>query len=99
MLGALMAEAQLDEDFAAAFRGDFLARRREVPGEVFKHARARGELLDSVDTGFLAERVFGAVWYRILGRHASLDRRFADQLTESVLTLARGRPPAKLRKP
>lgn len=88
MLAALMAEAQLDEDFARAFRSGFLARRREVLLEVLERARARGEIAESVETEFLAELVFGAVWYRILSRHAPLDRRFADQLTESVLALA-----------
>lgn len=91
MLAALMAEAQLDEGFADGFRTGFLARRRDVLHEILERARARGELADPVDAGFLAELVFGALWYRILGRHAPLDGRFADQLTETVLALARGR--------
>jgi len=94
MLAALMAEAQLDENFAGAFQSGFLARRREVLREVLERARARGEVAESVETEYLAELVFGAIWYRILGRHAPLNRRFADQLTESVLTLARRRGPA-----
>ncbi len=94
MLAALMAEAQLDENFAGAFQSGFLARRREVLREVLERARARGQVAESVETEYLAELVFGAIWYRILGRHAPLNRRFADQLTESVLTLARRRGPA-----
>jgi len=94
MLAALMAEAQLDENFAGAFQSGFLARRREVLREVLERARGRGEVAESVETEYLAELVFGAIWYRILGHHAPLNRRFADQLTESVLTLARRRGPA-----
>lgn len=94
MLAALMAEAQLDENFAGAFQSGFLARRREVLREVLERARGRGEVAESVETEYLAKLVFGAIWYRILGHHAPLNRRFADQLTESVLTLARRRGPA-----
>lgn len=99
MLAALMAEAQLDEDFADAFRSGFLARRRGLLREILERARARGEIGESVETEFLAELVFGAIWYRILGHHAPLNRRFADQLTESVMTLARRREPADPREP
>ncbi len=87
MLAALMAEAQLDDVFAESFRGGFLARRRQVLRETLQRARARGEIAASMDVDFLVELVFGTFWYRILDHHAALDRRFADQLTDTVLSL------------
>jgi AcrR family transcriptional regulator len=88
MLAALMAEAQLDRAFARSFRKEFLARRREVLREILARGRARGEVAATADVDFLVELVFGMLWYRILGAHAALDRDFADQLTDTVLSLA-----------
>lgn len=88
MLTALMAEAQLDEDFAESFRSGFLARRRRVLRDTLERGRARGEIGDSADLDFLVDLAFGTLWYRILSHHARLDRRFADQLTDTLLALA-----------
>jgi AcrR family transcriptional regulator len=91
LLAALMAEAQLDEDFAEVFRTGFLARRRQVLVELLERGCSRGELAREVDSAFLAELVFATLWYRILARNRPLDRGFADQLTATVLSLgARG---------
>jgi AcrR family transcriptional regulator len=88
MLAALMAEAQFDEAFAESFRRDFLARRRRVLRETLERGRARGEIGASADLDFLVELAFGTLWYRILSHNARLDRRFADQLTDTLLALA-----------
>jgi AcrR family transcriptional regulator len=88
MLAALMAEAQLDETFAQAFRREFLAHRRQVLREVLERGRVRGDVSANADIQFLAELAFGTIWYRILGGHAPLDRRFADKLADTVLALA-----------
>jgi AcrR family transcriptional regulator len=88
MLAAVMAEAQLDPDFAELFRRDFLAGRRRVVREILARGQSRGEIAAEAELDFLAEVVFGLLWYRILARNAPLNRRFADQLTAAVLTLA-----------
>ena len=87
LLAALMAEAQFDEDLAEAFRTGFLARRREILGELLDRGRGRGELAATADTDFLVELVFGTLWYRMLAQNRPLNRAFADRLTHSVLTL------------
>ena len=97
MLGAVMAEAQRDPAFAELFRTRFLAGRRAVARRVLEDGRSRGEVADGVDLDFLAELVFALLWYRILSRHAPLNRRFADQLAATVLELAR--PQAGRRRP
>jgi AcrR family transcriptional regulator len=88
LLAALMAEAQRDPAFAESFRTGFLVHRRDVLRELLEHGRSRGELAPSADLDFIVELVFGTLWYRILVGHRPLDRRFADQLTETVLALA-----------
>ena len=90
LLAGLMAEAQLDDTFAESFRSGFLARRREVMRELLERARRRGELTDSADLDFLVELAFATLWYRILARNRPLNRRFADQLTETLLGLVAG---------
>ena len=81
LLAALMAEAQLDEAFAAEFREAFLARRRAVLAEILQRAGA-------TDPRALAELAFAALWYRILAGSGKLDRRFADQLTDTLQRLS-----------
>ncbi|MDX6643863.1 MAG: hypothetical protein QOD76_1825 [Solirubrobacteraceae bacterium] len=90
MLAAMMAEAQLDEEFGGPFLSGFLARRRDVLREILERGRARGEVGSGADLDFVVEVAFAALWYRILGSHAPLNRRFADRLSQTVLALARG---------
>jgi AcrR family transcriptional regulator len=87
LVAGLMAEAQLDEDFARAFREGFLARRRGAMRALLERARDRGEVAADRDLDLLVEIGFGTIWYRVLSRHASLSRRFADELTEALLAL------------
>jgi len=90
LLSALMAEAQLDDSFAEVFRAGFLARRREVLRELLEAGRSRGELPPRADLEFLAELVFGALWYRMLARTRPLNRAFADRLADAVIALGTG---------
>ena len=92
LLAALMAEAQRDPQFGESFRAGFLAKRRAVLRELLEHAAERGELEPDVDLDFLVELFFGTLWYRLLAASGPLDRRFADDLTGALLTLARAAP-------
>jgi AcrR family transcriptional regulator len=89
LLTALMAEAQREPSFAALFRAGFLAQRRAVMRELLDRARSRGELQSSVDINFLVEVFFGALWYRLLAASGPINQRFADDLTDALLTLVR----------
>lgn len=90
LLTALMAEAQRDTAFGESFRSGFLAQRRDVFRELLVDARSRGELNADVDVDFLAELCFGTLWYRLLAGSGPIDRRFADDLADALLTLTRG---------
>jgi AcrR family transcriptional regulator len=88
MLAAMMAEAQLDEEFGALFRSDFLGRRRAVLRQILERSRTRGEIRSDANLEFVVEVVFAALWYRILVGHAPLNQRFADRLGDAVLALS-----------
>lgn len=97
LVASLMAEAQHDQQFAATFRDQFLARRRAALHSVFEQAQGRGEIPPDTDVDLLVEIAFGTIWYRVLGKHAPLSKGFADQLTNALLALSSSR--AELRPP
>jgi AcrR family transcriptional regulator len=88
LVASLMAESQRDPEFAIVFREQFLTRRRAALAELFEQGRERGELAPDANVELLVEIAFGTVWYRVLGGHGPLSRRFADELTDALLTLA-----------
>jgi AcrR family transcriptional regulator len=93
IVAALMAKAQLDAGFATAFREQFLARRRQAMRTLLERGRERGEVAADADLDLLVDIGFGTIWYRVLSRHAPLSRRFADELTDTLLALcATGQP-------
>jgi AcrR family transcriptional regulator len=108
LLVALMAEAQLDQEFARTFQSGFLAQRRAVMVELLARARARREIGAEVDLELIAELFFGALWYRLLAASGPVNRAFADAMTDALLellarrsgdaggrTLSRSAPPAR----
>jgi AcrR family transcriptional regulator len=93
LVASLMAEAQRDPEFAATFGEQFLARRRSALHDLFNQAQARGEIGPNIDSRLLVEIAFGTIWYRLLAKHAPLNKHFADQLTGALLTLADAHAP------
>lgn len=87
VLRALMARAQIDEEFGQRFRASFLQRRRDALAVILDRARARGELPPGVSPGTIADIVFGVIWYRMLATRQPLDGRLADELV-SILAPA-----------
>jgi len=88
-VAGLMAEAQTDEAFAAAFRGRFLEPKRQAVRAVFERGKARGELPDLADPHLLTDLVYGPIWYRLLVGHAPVDAAFVEALITSVMAAAR----------
>lgn len=85
LYAALMSEAQSNPEFAQAFYSQFIEQRRQGLAELFEQAQQRGELGDRVSIHLLVDLVYGPMWYRLLLRHAPLDRNFAKQLTQAVI--------------
>jgi AcrR family transcriptional regulator len=82
----LMAEAQLNDDFAEAFRERFIARRRKALTDLIVRGIQRGEMEPGTDAEFVADMIYGPMWYRLLNRHAPIDDQFADQLSAYVFS-------------
>lgn len=78
-LRALMAEAQLDPEFGAAFDERFLRSRREALTSLLR--RHAGELRVPVTTA--VHTIFGLLWYRVLTGQGRLDAT----MTRELLTL------------
>jgi AcrR family transcriptional regulator len=73
VLRALMARAQIDEEFRQRFRTSFLQRRRDALAVILDRAQARGDLPPHPSPGTVADIVFGVIWYRILAARDPLD--------------------------
>jgi AcrR family transcriptional regulator len=72
----LMAEAQSDPLFAAELRAHLIGPRRQALRSVLE----RGVLPDDVDVELAVDLIFGAMWYRLLNRHADVDERLAEEI-------------------
>ena len=46
----------------------------------------RGEIRKGVDPELLLDALYGPIYFRLLGGHAPLNTRFADELAELVLS-------------
>lgn len=85
LVSSLMAEAQFDPAFAQELRTTFIRARREALITLLRRGIQSGELPIESDLDFLADMIYGPMWYRLLNRHAPLDAVFAGQLTKFVL--------------
>ena len=91
LLRTMMAEAQIDQEFAGRFRAAFLKRRRQALAVITDRARERGDLPTRPDPGTVADIVFGTIWYRVLATRQPLDSALADDLV-GLLTQAFAAP-------
>jgi AcrR family transcriptional regulator len=86
VLKALMAEAQVDAEFAERFRTSFLQRRRDALQVIVDRARLRGDLPACPSPGTVADIVFGTIWYRVTLR----DEALGPDLVAELVTLLGG---------
>lgn len=89
-LRSLMAEAQLDPDFAKRFREGFLERRRTALAEILDRAQARGDHPDRIPAETITDVMFGTIWYRIL----ATDRPLGDTDVDALRNLLNPPPTA-----
>jgi AcrR family transcriptional regulator len=66
-LRALMAQAQIDDDFRERFWFYFLSRRRDALRQIIDRAFQRDEDLPA-SGAIIADVVFGVIWYRLLNK-------------------------------
>ncbi|WP_219464294.1 TetR/AcrR family transcriptional regulator [Nonomuraea rhizosphaerae] len=80
VVAGLMAEAQADPVFAAEFREHLIGPRRQALRAVL----VRGALPEDVDVELAVDLIFGAMWYRLLNRHAEVDKKLAEEIAALV---------------
>ncbi|MFG1703930.1 TetR/AcrR family transcriptional regulator [Nonomuraea sp. M3C6] len=73
----LMADAQTDPGLAAELRARIIGPRRAALRAVL----ARGAVPADVDLELAVDLVFGAMWYRLLNRHAEVNEELAEEIT------------------
>ena len=84
LLASIVAAAGLDDGVAAAFRARWQSLRRAEGQAAIDRGIARGELPADLDPGFLFDVLYSPFYYRLLVRHAPLDRRLVRQLVDTV---------------
>ncbi|MER5998995.1 TetR/AcrR family transcriptional regulator [Nonomuraea angiospora] len=72
----LMADAQSDAELATELRAKLIDPRRAALRAVL----ARGAVPDDVDLELAVDLVFGAMWYRLLNRHAEVNQELAEEI-------------------
>jgi AcrR family transcriptional regulator len=85
-ISMLLGSGQFDEEMAEAFRARWIEPRRKDARMVLKRAVERGEIRKGVDPEVLLDALYGPIYFRLLAGHASLSQRFADELTELVMS-------------
>ncbi|MBV6702508.1 TetR/AcrR family transcriptional regulator [Kitasatospora aureofaciens] len=83
-LRGMMAEAQLDPEFAEPFRA-WVQSRRVVVLRILARAVDRGELPAGADLEAATDELFGLFWYRLLVGHNPLDPADAPAHVERML--------------
>lgn len=84
---SMMAQAQLDEGFAARWATLHEHWRGPMRAAV-ERGVVRGELDDSHDPGLVVDLLLGSMWYRLLLGHRPVDDQLVDGLLAVVGALA-----------
>jgi AcrR family transcriptional regulator len=87
---ALIAQAQHDPVFAAAFRARYLDAQRRRDRLPLERALQRGQLPPDLDLAAEADQLVGPLYYRVLVTAEPLGEDFTDRLVDAFLLRVRG---------
>jgi AcrR family transcriptional regulator len=82
VISALIAEAQLNPEFADAYHSHFINLRREPARTAIVRAIARGDVSEDMDVDTAIDLVYGPIYHRLLHGHAPLTERFASSVVD-----------------
>lgn len=80
----LIGTAQVDAEFAEAYRQTFVSSRRATVLAVLRRGQERGDVRADVDLEAVTDMLYGPIWYRRLVRHAPLTPAFAHAVANAV---------------
>jgi AcrR family transcriptional regulator len=88
----MIAASEPQTELSKAFRNHFILARRDEGRSFLEQAMAAGELRADIDLDLALDEIYGAVFFRLLLGHASIDETFVKRLLGQVLS---GLKPAK----
>jgi AcrR family transcriptional regulator len=83
----LMSDAQADPALSAKLQGKVIGPRRDALREILRRGVDRGEVAAAVSLDLVVDFAFGAMWYRLLSRHAPVNEELAGKVTDAVARL------------
>jgi AcrR family transcriptional regulator len=83
----LMSDAQADPALSAKLQGKVIGPRRDALREILRRGVDRGEVSAAVSLDLVVDFAFGAMWYRLLSRHAPVNEELAGKVTDAVARL------------
>jgi AcrR family transcriptional regulator len=85
ILGQLIAESQIDKEFASLLRERFIKPMREAVEIIFDRGVERGEIDQNLDRELVLDLIYGLAIYRMIVSHASLEDKLADEMASILL--------------
>lgn len=85
VIAGLVAEAQIDPDFAKLYNEHFIQPRRDVARQILLRAAARGEIPADTDFEVVLDLLYGPIYHRLLHLHAPLNDRFIKDVVDAFI--------------
>ena len=82
----LMAAAEQETELFKAFRNQVITRYRTEGRALLEQAIKAREVRADTVIDIALDMLYGPIFYRLLTRHAPLDRQFADELLDGVMS-------------
>jgi hypothetical protein len=85
VIAGLIAEAQIDPQFAKLYREQFVQPRRDATRLIIIRAIQRGEISADTNLEVILDLLYGPIYHRLLHKHAPLTERFVQQVIDTVI--------------
>ncbi|WP_327120383.1 TetR/AcrR family transcriptional regulator [Nocardia sp. NBC_01730] len=89
-LVGLMADAQRDPAISKRLQDTVIGPRRATLRALLQQGVDAGELAEAVPLDLVVDFAFGAMWYRLLSRHAPVGAALAREVTAGITALLAG---------
>ncbi|WP_159838366.1 TetR/AcrR family transcriptional regulator [Nocardia sp. CY41] len=86
-LVGLMADAQRDPELSKRLQETVIGPRRAVLRTLLRRGVDNGEFAETVPLDLVVDFAFGAMWYRLLSRHAPVDGGLAREVAAAVAAM------------
>jgi AcrR family transcriptional regulator len=91
-VAGLVSRAHTDPEFLRAYLDNFVNPRRARARIVFERAIDRGEIASDAPVDVALDLVYGALYHRLLHKHATLNESFAEDVIDLCLRALRRGP-------